>query len=112
MGEIRFAADVDLDSLAFSFQNGDATIAYGAGDTITLDTDTVYSFRDNTFGRFTLAAEADTGWIPVIQAQGYVGNFTAATALITLSEGPTQRRSCPATVTTWSRRVMARTGSY
>ena len=75
MGEIRFATDVDLDSLSFSFQNGDATIAYGAGDTITLDTDTVYSFRDNTFGRFTLAAEADTGWIPVIRAQGYVGNF-------------------------------------
>ena len=95
MGEIRFAADVDLDSLAFSFQNGDATIAYGAGDTITLDTDTVYSFRDNTFGRFTLAAEADTGWIPVIQAQGYVGNFYGSYGTDHIIGGPNTETIMP-----------------
>ncbi len=74
MGEIRLAADVDLDALSFSFQNGDATIGYGPGDQVTLDTDTVYSFRDNTLGRFTLVSEADPDWIPVIRAQGYTGN--------------------------------------
>ena len=74
MGEIRLAADVDLDALSFSFTNADAIIAYGPGDQLTLDTDTVYSVRDNTLGRFTLVSEANPAWIPVIRAQGYVGN--------------------------------------
>ena len=75
MGEIRLGADIDLDGLSFSFQNGDAVIAYGAGDQIRLDTDTVYTYLDNTLGRFTLVSEADPDWVPVIRAEGYVGDF-------------------------------------
>ena len=75
MGQIRLAANVDLGALSFNFQNGDAIIAYGTGDQLTLDTDTVFSGRDNTLGRFTLVSEANPAWIPVIRAQGYVGNL-------------------------------------
>jgi Ca2+-binding RTX toxin-like protein len=75
MGEISFTADVDLDSLAFSFQNGAAVITYADNDQITVNTDAVFSIRDNVIGRYTLVSEADPGWIPVVRAQGYAGNL-------------------------------------
>tara|TARA_R110002110_G_scaffold362241_1_gene572036 strand:- start:109131 stop:115847 length:6717 start_codon:yes stop_codon:yes gene_type:complete len=75
LGEIRFDADVDTASLAFSFQNGDASILYGNGNEIKLDTDTVVTPQDNALLRFTLASQDNPGWMPLIQASGYVGRF-------------------------------------
>ena len=75
MGEIRLGANIDLDAVSFSFSNGAATVAYGAGDAITLSPDTVFTFRDNAFARFTLRSEADASWIPVVRAEGYTGNL-------------------------------------
>jgi Ca2+-binding RTX toxin-like protein len=75
MGEISFSSDVDLNSLSFSFHNGTATIAYGESDQVTLDTDRVFSLQGNVIGLFTLVSEANPDWVPLIQAQGYVGHF-------------------------------------
>ncbi|MEH6593054.1 MAG: calcium-binding protein, partial [Halioglobus sp.] len=75
MGEIRFDASVDLASLSFSFQSGDASISYGDNDLITLDTDTVAFPQDNKLSRFTLVSEADPHWIPTIKAESYVGQL-------------------------------------
>jgi Ca2+-binding RTX toxin-like protein len=76
LGEIRFAADVDPGSIAFSYMNGDAFIDYGEGNRVTLNTDGVYTARDNTISRYTVVSEADPGWVPVIKAEGYVGDIT------------------------------------
>lgn len=74
MGEIRLAANVDLAMLDYSYGSASTTITYGAGDQLTVEADTVYTFRDNPITRFTLVSEADPGWIPLIQPEGYVGN--------------------------------------
>ncbi len=75
MGEIEFGADVDMSGLGYSFSNGMAEINYGAGDTITLDPDSVFSTFDNTFSRFTLVSEADPNWIPVITGSNSGANL-------------------------------------
>ena len=69
MAEIRLGSDIDLESLAFRFDNGSATIAYGPGDEALFEPDKLYSPLDNTFGRFTLVSEADPGWLPVIRPE-------------------------------------------
>ncbi|MEE4146356.1 MAG: hypothetical protein V2I26_16245 [Halieaceae bacterium] len=68
-GEIRLARDVDLGSLAFRFDNGSATVAYGPGDEVLFEPDKLFSALDNTFRLFTLVSEADPGWLPVIRPQ-------------------------------------------
>lgn len=75
MGEIRFGADVDLGTMAFSFPNGDTAINYGVGDVLTINTDTVATYQDNILSRFTLVSEAEPDWIPTIRAVGYTGRL-------------------------------------
>jgi Ca2+-binding RTX toxin-like protein len=75
MGEIRFAADVDLAAVSVDFRNADALIGYGSGDLITLDMDNIFSLRDNGISRFALVSEADPDWLPVIRAEESYGNF-------------------------------------
>ena len=69
MGEIRLARDIDLQSLAFRFDNGSAVLSYGPGDEARFEPDKLYSARDNTFARFTLVSEADPDWLPVIRPE-------------------------------------------
>lgn len=69
MGEIRFAADVDLSTLSYTFTGAGTTIAYGDGDQLTLNPDTIFSISDNALMRFTVVSEADPDWIPTISPQ-------------------------------------------
>ena len=111
MGEIRLREGVDLESVSFSFLNGDAVIATGR----------VISSRSIPIPSFPVGT---TPWVvspwcrrrirpgyPSFAPRAMWAFCTGAMAQTILSAGPTSRPSCPGAVTTSSKRGTTRTVS-
>jgi|TARA_R110000772_G_scaffold257336_2_gene374106 Ca2+-binding RTX toxin-like protein len=73
-GDIRFADDVDLQNVSFSFDWEDTSIDYGTGDSLALSAHSSLSHgTNNVLSRFTLSSAADPAWIPTISPSAYGG---------------------------------------